>query len=61
MNSDGKISIVDLALVKKQLLQVSKLSGYQSTAADTNRDNKISILDLARVKKHLLKISEIEQ
>ena len=61
VNSDGKISIVDLALVKKHLLQVSKLSGYQSTAADTNRDNKISILDLARVKKHLLKISEIEQ
>ena len=60
-NGDGKISIVDLAQVQKHLLEVTKLSGYFSTAADVNKDNKISILDLARVQKHLLEINEIQQ
>ncbi len=61
LNSDGKISIADLARIQKHLLEISKLSGYQSTAADINGDNKISILDLARVQKHLLEISQIKQ
>ncbi len=61
INSDGKISIIDLARVQKHLLELNKLSGAQSTAADVNRDGKISILDLARVQKHLLEITKITQ
>ncbi len=60
-NSDGKVSIVDLARVQKHLLEVNKLTGNQNSAADVNHDGKISILDLARVQKHLLEISEITQ
>ncbi len=60
-NGDGKISIVDLARVQKHLLEVSKLTGNQNSAADANHDGKISILDLARVQKHLLEISQIIQ
>lgn len=60
-NSDGKVSIVDLARVQKHLLEVSKLTGTQNSAADVNHDGKVSILDLARVQKHLLEISEITQ
>lgn len=60
-SGDGKISIIDLALVQKHLLEVTKLSGYFSTASDVNKDGKISILDLARVQKHLLEIEQIQQ
>ncbi len=61
VNSDGKISIVDLARVQKHLLEISKLAGNQKDAADVNRDGKVSILDLARVQKHLLEITKIKQ
>lgn len=60
-NSDGKVSIVDLARVQKHLLEVSTLGGLQNTAADVNHDGKISILDLARVQKHLLELTQITQ
>ena len=60
-NSDGKVSIVDLARVQKHLLEVNSLSGLNNTAADVNHDGKISILDLARVQKHLLEITTIIQ
>ena len=60
-NSDGKISIVDLARVQKHLLGLTTLKGNQSTASDANRDGKLSILDLARVQKHLLGLTEIKQ
>lgn len=60
-NSDGKISIVDLAKVQKHLLEVTKLSSDFATAADVNKDGKISILDLARIQKHLLEINQIQQ
>lgn len=61
VNSDGKISIVDLARVQKHLLELSKLEGTNKSAADVNRDGKVSILDLARVQKHLLEITKITQ
>ncbi len=60
-NSDGKVSIVDLARVQKHLLELSSLGGFQNTAADVNHDGKISILDLARVQKHLLELTKITQ
>ena len=60
-DSDGKVSLVDLARVQKHLLELSKLSDDQAEAADVNGDGKISILDLARVQKHLLEITKIEQ
>ena len=60
-NSDGKISIVDLARVQKHLLGTAALKDGQGTAADVNKDGKISILDLARVQKHLLDITKIKQ
>lgn len=54
INSDGKISIVDLAAVQMHLLDKRKLTNATLSAADTNKDGKVSIVDLAAVQMHLL-------
>ena len=58
-NSDGKISISDLAMIKANLLGNSNLNGVYYKAADINKDGKISISDLAMFKAHLLGTSKI--
>lgn len=58
-NSDGKISISDLAMIKAKLLGTNSLNGAYYEAADINKDGKISIADLAMVKAHLLGTSKI--
>ncbi len=60
-NSDGKVSVIDLASVQMHRLAVSKLTGIQAIAADVNHDGKITILDLAIVQMHRLDVSEITQ
>ena len=61
IDGDGEIGIIDLARMKKYLLELVKFNAYESTAADVNRDNSISIIDLARLKKHILGIDQIQQ
>lgn len=61
INSDGKISISDLAGVQMHLLQVRVLKGNKLIAADINKDGKISISDLAGVQMHLLGVRTIKQ
>ncbi len=60
-DGDGRISIVDLVVVKRHLLEIKSMSGISFTAGDINRDGKVSIVDLVYVKKHLLELSEIQQ
>ncbi len=59
INGDGKISIVDLAALKRHMLDVKKIDGDASKAADVNGDGKISIIDLAAIKRHLLGVKTI--
>lgn len=59
INSDGKISISDLAMIKAKLLGTNSLNSIYYEAADINKDGKISIADLAMVKAHLLGTSKI--
>jgi len=61
INSDGEITILDLAKVQKHLLKKSILSGVYSNAADVDKNGSITILDLAKIQKHLLKKSNISQ
>lgn len=60
-NGDGSISALDLLRVQKQILSISKLSGYYNSAADTNKDGKITALDLLQVQKQILGIKSITQ
>ena len=58
---DGKISMTDLLLVHKGLLNLKKLSDAQRTAADVNRDGSVTMSDLLGIHKHLLNIQKISQ
>lgn len=60
VNGDGKISLLDLAMVKSHLLGNSKLTGDRFTRGDVNGDGKISLLDLAMIKSHLLGNSKLD-
>ncbi len=60
-NSDGRITILDLAKIQMHLLKVKTLYGDNLTAADINKDGKVTIVDLARVQMHLLKVKTIKQ
>ena len=60
-NGDGAINAMDLLRVQKDILSLSKLSGFYSSAADTNKDGKITALDLLQVQKHILNLKAIAQ
>lgn len=53
-SGDGKITILDLLQVQKDILKSKSLNGSYSLAADTSGDGKISILDLLQIQKHIL-------
>lgn len=55
-NSDGKVTIGDLANVRLHLLNLITLTGDNLSGADTNGDGKITIGDLANIRLHLLKL-----
>ena len=61
VNGDGKIGVVDLASVRKHLLEVTSQTGVYYTAMDTNHDGRIGVVDLANVRKHLLEVIQIVQ
>lgn len=61
INSDGKISLVDLSVIKMNLLGIRDLSGASASAADTNKDGKITLVDLSVIKRVLLNLITIKQ
>ena len=61
VDMDGKISMTDLLLVHKGLLNLKKLSDAQRTAADVNRDGSVTMSDLLGIHKHLLNIQKISE
>ena len=61
INGDGSISIADLVLTRKHLMELSALSDSYYTAADINKDGKITIADMVFVRKHLMELSQITQ
>ena len=60
-NGDGKVSVVDLLRVQKDILGSSSLSVYDRKASDTNKDGKVDVVDLLRVQKQILGNNVIEQ
>ena len=55
INGDGKITIIDLLMVQKHILNYSQFTGTSKAACDVNYDNTINIIDLLIVQKHILK------
>lgn len=62
LNGDGKISNVDLVLMKRQILGLTSLSDVYHAAADVNKGGDgAKNLDLVMIKRHILGLSEIAQ
>ncbi len=53
-SGDGKVTILDLLQIQKEILNSKKLSGPYSLAGDTSGDGKVTILDLLQIQKHLV-------
>lgn len=61
IDSDGKITVSDLAYLKSYLLGKINLTGLNLEAARAKRTGTVSISDLLTIKKHILKFAEIKQ
>ena len=60
IDSDGKITINDLAKLKLHLIEKQLLEGIKLKSADINNDGKITLDDLAQMKLILIDILEVE-
>ena len=56
LNKDGKITITDLLILKKDLVGIEKIKSEDKKRADINEDGKITITDLLILKKKLVGI-----
>lgn len=61
-NGDGNIDIIDMALIKRHLINTSKLQNEFKCAAklSTNSSDEIDIIDMALMKRYLIGKQEIE-
>lgn len=60
-NGDGKITVVDLLKVQKQVLNTENLPSAYKIAADANKDGKVDVRDLLVVQKQVLGTTQISQ
>lgn len=60
-NGDGNIYATDYRLIKNQIMNGKKLTGFFATAADVNRDGKIQATDYVAIKNHIMEKSKISQ
>ena len=61
INGDGKVNIMDLLLIKKDILDLSELSGSALKAALTESDTEVSLMGYLLIKKHILGLQSIPQ
>ena len=54
VNLDGKVSVLDIIILKKYLLNQYHFSKYEFERADFNRDGVVNIYDLCLLKKNLV-------
>ncbi|QIK69980.1 endo-beta-N-acetylglucosaminidase [Erysipelothrix sp. HDW6C] len=59
INGDGKVTVVDLAMMKSHMMGVRTLAGDQFKRADINGDGKITVVDLAMLKSHMMGIKPL--
>lgn len=61
VNSDGVISVADLASIKQHLLKISQFEGVNILAADISKTGTVSITDMLALKRHLIGDAIISQ
>jgi len=61
VNGDGSISLADMVMIQRQLLNIKKLQGPYFAAMDVNHDTTCSLADMVVIQRSLLGISTIKQ
>ena len=56
LNSDGRITLTDMSILRKHYLQVESLQGEYLKAADMDNNDKISLNDISVMRKQILEI-----
>ena len=56
LNSDGKVTLTDISMIRKHYLKLEKLSEIYERAADMNNSNTITLNDISVMRKAFLKI-----
>ena len=59
LNSDGKINISDLSMLRKHYLKVELLQGEYEKAADLENNGSISLNDISIMRKVILGAQDI--
>ena len=54
INGDGKITLTDLAKIKRELIDLENLNGPYKLASDLNNDKETTLTDLAIIKKIII-------
>lgn len=60
INKDGKIDVIDMAMMQSHVRGIKLLTGDQFKAADINGDGKIDVIDMAMIQAHVRGIKKIE-
>lgn len=59
VDGDGEINLVDLAKIKKHLVQITQLAGEYNKAADINKDGEVNLIDMAQMKKAIVGLIQL--
>ena len=54
LNGNGELTVTDLLMLKRYIVQLEQPNGYQGMAADLNDDDRISVTDLLMVKRKIV-------
>lgn len=61
VNADGKVSLMDMISIQRQLVKLTNLSPIYLEAADANDDGKCSLMDMISIQRQLVRLSTIKQ
>lgn len=59
VNGDGKITVLDLAKIKKHIIGLETLAGVYQKAGDVDANDTITITDLAKIKKVIIGLDNL--
>ena len=60
-SGDGKVSLLDMVIMKRHILSWEQATGYTYKVCDLNKDNQVTLLDYVTIKRHILGWEEIKQ
>ncbi|QIK57580.1 endo-beta-N-acetylglucosaminidase [Erysipelothrix sp. HDW6A] len=60
LNNDGLINISDMMVIRRHILNIKPLTGFDLIDADLNNDGQLNISDMMVIRRHILGIKPID-